>query len=202
MHDHASRRRWLVPYVLTSAVIWTGGAVLVARRSPGLIRERTFPGPGAVEGIGEETALYVLPAVGHWLLAAIDRPGSQWWRPMPTALRALGLLTYAAANLLIVWAEVVNPFFSSAVRIQTERGQHVITTGPYAFIRHPGYAAATAFFVSSALALGSWISLLPAIVFSAAILRRARIEDAFLKANLPGYTEYAERVRFRLLPGV
>jgi protein-S-isoprenylcysteine O-methyltransferase Ste14 len=187
---------------MTTAVLWIGGFVLIAWRSPGLITERTRPGPGTLEGYGEETALYALPSLAHWVLAAVDRPGTAWWRPMPTTLHALGLLAYALANLVVIWAELANPFFSSAVRIQTERGQHVVTTGPYAFVRHPGYAAGVAFLVSSALALGSWLSLLPALCFSVALVRRTRIEDAFLQRHLPGYTQYAERVRFRLLPGL
>lgn len=176
--------------------------MLVARRSPGLIRERARPGPGTLEGLGEETALYVLPALVHWILAAVDRPGIGSWRRMPTALHLIGLILWVISNVVVIWAEVANPFFSSAVRIQSERGQQVITTGPYAFIRHPGYAAGAAFLAASALALGSWLSMLPALFFSIALIRRARIEDPFLKANLPGYTEYAERVRYRLLPGL
>jgi protein-S-isoprenylcysteine O-methyltransferase Ste14 len=197
-----SRRPWVIAYMVTSALLWIGGFALIARRSPGLIRERIRPGPGALEGTAEEAALYALPAFAHWLLAAIDRPGSPPWRPMPAALQALGLIGYALANIVVVWAEVTNPFFSAAVRLQTERGQRVITNGPYAFVRHPGYAAGVALFVTSALALGSWLSLLPAIFFSLAIVRRTRIEDRFLKSNLPGYAEYAQRVRFCYLPGL
>ena len=187
---------------MTTAVLWIGGFVLIAWRSPGLITERTRPGPGTLEGYGQETALYALPSLAHWVLAAVDRPGTAWWRPMPTPLHALGLLAYALANIVVIWAELANPFFSSAVRIQTERGQHVVTTGPYAVVRHPGYAAGAAFLVSSALALGSWVSLLPALFFSVALIRRTRIEDAFLQQHLPGYRQYAERVRFRLVPGL
>jgi protein-S-isoprenylcysteine O-methyltransferase Ste14 len=197
-----SRRRWVVAYLATSAVLWIGGFALIAWRSPGLIRERARPGPGTLEGVGQETALYTLPALAHWVLVAVDRPGSAWWRPMPAAVHALGLFGYTVANIVVIWAELANPFFSSAVRIQTERGQHVISSGPYAYVRHPGYAAGAAFLVCSSLALGSWLSMLPAIFFSVALVRRARVEDAFLKQNLPGYTRYAERVRFRLLPGI
>ena len=105
-----------------------------------------------------------------------------------------------ASTFVVIWAEAVNPFFSSAVRIQSDRGQRVITDGPYAFVRHPGYAAGAAFLVSSALALGSWLSMLPAIAFAVALIRRARMEDAFLERNLPGYKQYAERVRFACCP--
>ena len=198
----STRKPWVVAYLAISAVLWTGGFLLIAWRSPGLIRERTRPGPGTLEGVAEETVLYALPTAAHWLLAALDRPGRPGWRPMAPPLQALGLVVYAVANVLVSWAELINPFFSSAVRIQTERGQHVITSGPYAFVRHPGYAAGALLLTSSALALGSWLSMLPAIFFSLALIRRARIEDAFLKDNLSGYAEYAQRVRYRLLPGI
>jgi protein-S-isoprenylcysteine O-methyltransferase Ste14 len=201
MHE-SPRKPWVKAYLLSSAALWLGGFALIVRRSPGLIAERVRPGPGAVEGLGEETLLYALPAAGHWALAAIDRPGSPWWRPMPKALHLLGLVGYLAANLVVIWAELSNPFFSSAVRIQAERGQHVVSTGPYAFVRHPGYAGGMAFFPMSGLALGSWLSLIPALVFSVLIVRRARMEDAFLQRRLAGYPEYAKRVRFRLVPGI
>jgi protein-S-isoprenylcysteine O-methyltransferase Ste14 len=197
-----SRRPWVIAHLVISAVLSVGGTILIARRSPGLIRERARPGPGTVESMTEEAFLYFLPAAAHWIFAAIDGPGRRWYRPMPVALHALGLIAYTASTLVVIWAEVENPFFSSAVRIQSDRGQHVITTGPYAFVRHPGYAAGTAFVVSSALALGSWLSMLPAIVFSVALIRRTRIEDAFLQKNLSGYAQYAQHVRFRLLPGI
>ena len=116
-----ARRRWVRAYLVTSAVLWIGGFGLIAWRSPGLIRERALPGKGAVEGIGRETALYTLPAAAHWVLAALDRPGRPWWQPMPSWLHALGLLGYVLANLLVIWAEVINPFFSSAIRIEGEQ---------------------------------------------------------------------------------
>jgi protein-S-isoprenylcysteine O-methyltransferase Ste14 len=197
-----SRKPWVLAHLLLSAVLWTGGVVLIARRSPGLIRERTLPGPGAMESMGEEAVLYALPTLAHAVLAAFDRPGTRWWRPMPTGLHLLGFVAYAACNVLVIWSELTNPFFSSAIRIQPDRGQHVVSDGPYAFVRHPGYLAGSLIFVSSALSLGSWLSMLPGVFFSLAIVRRARLEDAFLEQHLPGYTDYANRVRYRLFPGI
>lgn len=188
--------------MITSAVLWLSGSGLIAWRSPGLIRERMRPGAGALEGMGEEIALYGVPAAAHRLLAAADRPGAPFWRPMPAALQGFGYVGYALSNLIVIWAELTNPYFSSAVRVQAERGQHVISSGPYALIRHPGYASGIALFISSAFALGSWSSLAPSIIFSTLIVRRMRMEDRFLQANLQGYRHYAERVRFRLVPGV
>jgi protein-S-isoprenylcysteine O-methyltransferase Ste14 len=84
----------------------------------------------------------------------------------------------------------------------SERGHHVITGGPYRFIRHSGYLAMTLIFGCSALALGSWWALLPAAGYALLILNRAAREDRFLQAELPGYADYAKRVHYRVLPGI
>jgi protein-S-isoprenylcysteine O-methyltransferase Ste14 len=180
-----------------SGVLWLGGTLLIWRRAPGLIRERAKPGPGALEGTLQEQVLYVLPGVVHWAIAARDRSMA-----VPKWLQGLGLVGYAAANVLVIWAMAENRFFSSAVRLQQERGQYVVSSGPYRWVRHPGYLAGTTFFLFGGLGLGSWWSLAPAAVWSAIILRRARLEDRFLLEQLPGYAAYARRVPWRLLPGV
>jgi protein-S-isoprenylcysteine O-methyltransferase Ste14 len=95
-----------------------------------------------------------------------------------------------------------NRFLSSVVRIQTDRGQHVITAGPYAWARHPGYLASIVIMVASGPALGSWIAAAFLVVASLPfLLHRAVTEDRVLIAELPGYRRYARRVRWRLLPG-
>ena len=115
---------------------------------------------------------------------------------------ALGYLVQLAGWIGVGWAETVNRFFEPGVRIQTERGHHVIDTGPYALIRHPGYFAAVLLFVGIALSLGSWWALIPAGFGSLLLVLRTVWEDRTLHAELPGYAEYAQRVRFRLVPGV
>jgi protein-S-isoprenylcysteine O-methyltransferase Ste14 len=96
----------------------------------------------------------------------------------------------------------VNPFFEKTVRIQTERGHYVIDTGPYRFIRHPGYLGFLGWCLSTPLFLGSWWSLLPALLCIAALAVRTRLEDRTLHQELSGYREYAGRVRYRLIPGI
>ena len=97
----------------------------------------------------------------------------------------------------------VNRFFSSVVRIQTDRGQHVVSTGPYAVIRHPGYLAGIVVMLASGVALGSWIAAaFLAITTLPFLLYRAITEDRILQAELPGYRDYAQRVRWRLIPGL
>lgn len=88
------------------------------------------------------------------------------------------------------------------MRLQRERGQRVITEGPYVFVRHPGYIGALLMFAGLALALGSWWALAPAAFAGAVLVLRTSWEDALLQGGLEGYADYIRRVRFRLLPGI
>ena len=113
---------------------------------------------------------------------------------VPTPLSHAALVAFALSGSLQTWAMIVNPFFSPVVRLQTEFRHRVIADGPYRFMRHPGYFAMLISIPASALAIGSFVALIPAIGFAWVIHQRTRIEDQFLKANLPGYPEYTERV--------
>ncbi|MBZ5586697.1 MAG: isoprenylcysteine carboxylmethyltransferase family protein [Acidobacteriia bacterium] len=107
-----------------------------------------------------------------------------------------------AGILLTFWAMVTNRFFSATVRIQEDRGHVVVDGGPYRHMRHPGYVGALAFTVASPVALGSWLALIPAVLTSALLVVRTALEDRTLRRELNGYREYANRVRYRLAPGV
>jgi protein-S-isoprenylcysteine O-methyltransferase Ste14 len=122
--------------------------------------------------------------------------------PVPAPLRAIGLAGMAFGFFLVFRSMRENYFFSAVVRIQTERGHHVVSSGPYAVIRHPGYAGMIAGVPLGALALGSWLAVAAALLYSGLILRRVVFEDAFLRRSLEGYDTYVEQVRYRLLPGV
>jgi protein-S-isoprenylcysteine O-methyltransferase Ste14 len=112
-------------------------------------------------------------------------------------------VTVAIGWALVNWAELINPFFSGAIRIQADRGQRVVTQGPYAIVRHPGYAAGIMAAFAGALALNSLISIIPVAVITLPILvYRTIIEDQMLHEELPGYSDYAARVRYRLIPGI
>jgi protein-S-isoprenylcysteine O-methyltransferase Ste14 len=122
--------------------------------------------------------------------------------PAPALAEGTALLVVAAGYAFALWAAHTNPFFSAAVRIQTERGHHVIDRGPYAWVRHPGYAGPIASHLALPLALGSVRALLPAALGAALLILRALHEERRLLRELPGYADYAARVRFRLVPGV
>ena len=101
-----------------------------------------------------------------------------------------------------VWPQAVNRHFEPGVRIQEDRGQTVIDTGPYAIVRHPGYISGSLLALSIALVLGSWWALLPVAVVIVGLMVRTVFEERTLQAELPGYTEYTHRVKFRWVPGV
>jgi protein-S-isoprenylcysteine O-methyltransferase Ste14 len=103
---------------------------------------------------------------------------------------------------LFTWAMVSNPFFSTMVRIQTDRGQTVATGGPYRWVRHPGYVGYILSAVSTALLLGSLWALVPAVLTGVLLVVRTALEDRTLLEELEGYEEYARQVRYRLVPGV
>ena len=174
--------------------------VSFAALDPGLLRERMRPG-----GQKPPLALRVFSLVlfMHWIVAGLDRGRFHWSDNVPGWLQGVCLLTFAAGYALALWAMRVNRFFSSVIRIQTDRGQHVVTTGPYAFVRHPGYAAWLLIIVASGPALGSWLAAALVVIFSLPfLLYRAITEDLILQVELAGYSDYAARVRWRLIPGI
>jgi protein-S-isoprenylcysteine O-methyltransferase Ste14 len=168
----------------------------------GLISERLHPGPGARERLWLAFLVVVPLAVGHVAVGRLDASRFHWSPPMPPVLRVTGVLLLATGNALAHWAMAVNRFFSSVVRIQRDRGQRVVSDGPYGLVRHPGYAGCVLMLLGSPLALGSWWSIVPNVALGALLVHRTRLEERVLLAELDGYHAYAARVRARLLPGI
>jgi protein-S-isoprenylcysteine O-methyltransferase Ste14 len=189
------------------AVFWIYLAILAATfvasilwLDPDLARERMRPG-----GKKPPLALWLFSAalVLHWIVAGLDRGRLHWSDTVPQWLQALALIALAGAYAFCIWAMRVNRFFSSVVRIQSDRGQYVVDRGPYAVIRHPGYLAGIVVVLASGAALGSWIATaFLAITSLPFLMYRAIREDRVLQAELAGYRDYAERVRWRLVPGL
>ncbi len=187
--------------------VWAYVAVLVCVMGmairvvdPDLRRERSRPGPG---GVDRSLRILVLPFFGaHLVVAGLDIGRYHWTAGFPPALQIAGLVGLAGSYAITIWAVSVNRFYSPVVRIQSERGHHLITGGPYGWIRHPGYAAAFLSTFCSGVALGSWWSLIANAPVVLMIFRRVLIEDRFLHENLEGYRDYATRVCYRLMLGV
>ena len=112
------------------------------------------------------------------------------------------MLLVVAGSGLTTWAIVTNRFFSSIVRIQKDRGHVVVDSGPYEFIRHPGYSGAILYYIALPLALGSFWGLMPAGLTVITTIIRTALEDRMLQNELEGYIDYAKRVRYRLVPGL
>ena len=195
-----SAGRWNLPFVwgVLGALALFGWA-LVAFGDPGMIRERRAPGAGNQDRITRPIGGIMM--IGSWVLIGLD-VGRFQWSPIPTVAQIAGLIGYAVSLVGLFWAMRVNPFYSSVVRVQTERGQYPIATGPYRFVRHPGYAASLLAMLSGSMALGSWLGMLPILVFAGLFIRRTLLEDRLLQHELPGYAEYAKQVRYRLIIGV
>lgn len=125
------------------------------------------------------------------------------WSPqIPLTLQVAALAIAALGNLLNIWAMMSNKFFSRFVRIQKDRGHTVATGEPYRLVRHPGYARSTVFILATGLALGSLWALIPAGLLVCLLVFRTALEDKTLQEELDGYREYAQRVRYSLLPGI
>lgn len=136
------------------------------------------------------------------LLAAGLDQRFQWSPRMALWLQIAALFMLVLGDLLFLWAMAVNKFFSKFVRIQKERGHQVVTTGPYQYIRHPGYIGWSMMNMAPPLILGSWWALIPAALAVCGMIVRTALEDRTLQNELAGYKAYAQRVRYRLVPGV
>jgi protein-S-isoprenylcysteine O-methyltransferase Ste14 len=174
-------------------------ALMLGRMDPGLVRERLRPGPGNRDRLTRPLGVALL--LSHWVVAGLD-VGRFHWSPIPWDLQLVGLVGYAVAMGGVVWAVRVNPFYSSVVRLQADRGQRPVTSGPYRFVRHPGYTGTLLAMVCGGLALGSWVGMLPIVGGMALFVRRTLVEDRMLRQELAGYADYAQRVRYRLVAGV
>lgn len=182
-------------YVAMIAGFFLAATLLV---DPDLMKERTRRGQTGADPL--RLALIRLLFLAFLVLALLDIGRFHWSDTVPVALQVASLLAVAGALAWTFWAVVVNRFFVPVIRIQAERGHRVVTEGPYARVRHPGYAGNVVLAPASALALGSWWALAPALAISLLFVMRAAHEDRFLREHLEGYREYASRVRFKLVP--
>lgn len=170
------------------------------RKHPEVVNER-----GKMENIKswDKTlmTMYTVMLFVLFAVAGLDA-GRFGWSVMPIALQVVGFVALAFAMAVTYWAMATNPFLSTIVRIQDDRGHYVVTSGPYRYVRHPMYAMMFFMYPGIALELGSWWALIPAAVIAIVFVIRTALEDRTLQAELPGYTAYAQRVRYRLLPSV
>ena len=175
--------------------------VCLLRWNPELIDRRMRHGKGTKTWDKIWAALFAPVMIAIYVVAGLEArddvsvafPEGGW---------LLGLLIFVVGSALLIGSMIVNPFFEKTVRIQTDHGHHVIDTGPYAYVRHPGYVGFVGWVLSSPLLLASVWAFVPALLAVLGIVIRTALEDRTLHAELPGYPEYAARVRYRLIPGL
>ena len=187
-------------YLALFAVLCVGASAAVYLQSPDLVKERVRPGEGEQDRV-TVSALNVLVFV-QLLLAGLDVGRLHWSATVPLALQILGLVGFATGMGLTTWAMLVNRFFSRAVRLQPDRGQQVVASGPYRLVRHPGYSGGLLLLLSAGFSLGSWIAMAPILLMVPLMVRRTLIEERMLARALPGYADYMQRVQSRIVPGV
>jgi len=195
-------RAWF--FLALSFVAMFGQIVLLAWKNPELVNHRgrwkkkrdakRWDKPLVITfGI---FGFYVLP-----LVMGLDA-GRYHWSNLGTRSLVVGTALYIFGTLMITWAMLVNTHFETIVRIQTDRNHHVVTRGPYRYVRHPGYVGAGLWILAAPLIVGSACGLIPVAIVIVALVVRTHLEDKTLHRELQGYADYATRVRYRLLPGI
>lgn len=172
--------------------------IVFKKYAPNIARLRSEVKPGTktwdiVFAIGYALSLLAIHAV-----AGLDlRFG---WSYLDLSYGALGVVLYVIGTALITWAMITNPYFETTVTVV--KGQKVISNGPYAFVRHPGYVGMILMYLSSSLILGSAVSLIPGVILVSFIVARIYLEEKTLKEELTGYKEYTKKTKYRLIPFV
>ena len=193
---------WGWVYVGLSVGAAIAGAVVLLPHHRDVIVERATAIAGARtwDKLLASAATVLTSRIGL-LVAGLDARLA-WTSVYLPGARLAGLAGFGAGSALFLWAMASNPFFSTIVRIQKERGHRVVDTGPYRTVRHPGYLGWILSAVAVPLTLGSAWALLPAALGCTLWIARTALEDRTLMEELPGYAAYAGRVRYRLVPGV
>jgi protein-S-isoprenylcysteine O-methyltransferase Ste14 len=202
----AGKLRWWEGWAYTGLLLagLAFNAAFMLRLHPETVAER---GRGTEAGnwrtwdkvIGVAAALLYLLVV--YLVAGLDERFS-WTEPLGLPLQIAAFVVWALGSGLFSWAMITNAYFSTAVRIQDDRGHAVCDSGPYRFVRHPGYVGACLQCLAAPIMLGSLWALIPGVLGILSLIARTALEDDMLQEELGGYQEYAGRVRYRLLPGV
>ena len=191
---------WL--YIFIFLMFDLATALEVIPKDPALLIERSRSHPDAKDWdkVIMPLASGLFPLI-CWVIAGLNlRFG--WLPSLDQSWQLIGFLLTVTGHVIVVWAISANTFFSTQVRIQTDRSHAVANTGPYKFIRHPGYIGAILFSLGIPIMLGSWWAVIPGLISVILYVVRTALEDITLQDELPGYPDYADQVQFRLIPGV
>jgi len=189
-------------YVTTLWIATVGTRLLVMRVAPALVAERASSIRRDDVAIWDRIIMPVIALVGpltSWILAGLSfRFG--WMGGLPSVVRlgALGILI--AGSALVTWSMLTNPFFSAVARVQRDRGQAVVSKGPYRLVRHPGYLGMLAANLATPILLDAPWTFVPIVIVAVLLVLRTALEDRMLRAELPGYAGYARSTPARLIP--
>ena len=194
-------RYWQAWVYLT---VFFGASVLItlylAKNDPALLKRRMSGGPWA-EKERAQKIIMVFTSIGFIALIVVPALDFRFgWSAVPPSLVAAGLMLVAIGYTIIFFVYKENTYGSATIEVAQD--QKVIATGPYSVVRHPMYAGALFYLIGTPLALGSWWGLVPFVATLPFLIWRIFDEEAFLVRNLPGYAEYRNQVRFRLVPGI
>lgn len=176
--------------------------VWLFRHNPGLLRERMRFGTFDQKGWDKILFPLFLLCTLIWLIFMAIDAARYHWSHMPVRLQYAGAVILVCSFYLLFLTFRENSYLSPVVRIQKERGQQVVSTGPYHYVRHPMYAGIAVFMVGTSLLLGSWYGILLGLLFVIILARRAVLEERTLRTELQGYTAYMAQVKYRLIPAI
>jgi protein-S-isoprenylcysteine O-methyltransferase Ste14 len=184
-----------------NAVLVVTLSVLLADQS-NLIRDRMKPGEHTKPWDRVLMMVFFPLSAGVVVFAALDGGRLGWSPTIPVWVYPIAYVVYAVSAYLHLWAISSNEFYTSTVSIDPAGSHVVVDVGPYGYVRHPGYTGIMFMEVGIAIVLGSLWALIPAVAVALLLVIRGRLEDTALLRELPGYAEYAERVKYRLLPRI
>lgn len=188
-------------YLALTAIIGIGGGLWLGRHDPALLAERLKPMIQREQKPWDKAFMIIMLVLwAGWLVLMGLDAGRFHWSRVPLSVQILGVGLIAIGCYLVWLTFRENSYAAPVVKIQKERGHRVVSTGPYAYVRHPMYAGALGFIVGAPLLLGSWWGLAGALLLVLAMSFRAVLEERALTAELDGYKDYAARVRYRLVP--
>ena len=188
-------------FILLYFSIVSGVLLWLKKNSPGLLKERTAPKKDSKSWDKAIMAVYTLLIVALLVVTGLDAKRFGW-SEVPLLIKGLGFLGYLPAIGFAFWAMLENAYASNVVRIQEDRGHEVCTTGPYRFMRHPMYVGVIFALIFIPLSLGSYYALILSALGIILFILRTALEDKTLQEELPGYKDYAQKVRYRLFPGI
>lgn len=191
---------WL--YMIIHYSFFTMLAIWLKKHNPELLRERmAFLKPAVKRWDKAILLVSTVVFVPYLILPGLDAVRFQW-SYVPPLIKVVCFVGIILSFFLMVWVMRENSYLSRIVEIQKERGHRVITTGPYQYVRHPMYLGVIVLFISIPVALGSLWSLVPSTVLSLLVLIRTFLEDKTLCEELEGYNSYAEKVKYKIIPGI